>query len=420
MRIGSPVHVLAAAALLAALASCATPTPTPPPLPTPALDPAGPLQAKVGSLVHFDTRNLDGPVVWSVNGSVGGSAAVGTVADGDYQAPARVPTDPVVTVAAALAADPARLADAKVTITAPGTLYVLDAGVYVYNDMDGADGDIAPDRTFQIDGVDPSNDYYGMVVAPSHDAAFIGVQQTGTNVFRVDDVSSASGAVTATGFSTSGRENPAGLAYDVERDILYVATEYALLAYDDASTAPDGKEPDRVLAGPTVELLVLDYDTRVNLDVANDRLFVSNNNGQVGVYDNASAVDGDVAPERLVELDAAFSYIWGAAYDARRDELYLADQSEEGVFVIATVSSIDGMVAPARHIAGAATQLVGPSQASYDLANDRLVVIDADADDIKVFDAASTLDGDVAPSRVIGGASLPIDYPYGGYLDPSQ
>lgn len=419
MRIGSPVHVIAAAALLAALASCATPTP-PPPLPTPTLSPTGPLTARVGSHVLFESQNLDGTVEWSVNDVVGGSPATGTIAAGDYQAPARVPTDRVVTVAAALAANPARRASAQVTVTAPGTLYVLDNGVYVYNDMDSADGDIAPDRTFQIDGVDPSTDYYGMVVAPSRDAAFIGVQRTGTNVFRVDDVSNASGTVTATGFSTSGRENPAGLAYDAERDILYVATGYALLAYDGASTAPEGKEPDRVLAGPTVELLVLDYDTRVNLDVANDRLFVSNYYGQVGVYDNASTVAGDVGPDRLVVLDATLAYIWGAAYDVRRDELYLADQSEEGVFVIATVSSIDGMVAPARHIAGAATQLVGPSQASYDLANDRLVVIDADADDVKVFDAASTLDGDVAPSRIIGGTLLPIVYPYGGYLDPSQ
>ena len=62
----------------------------------------------------------------------------------------------------------------------------------------------------------------------------------------------------------------------------------------------------------------------------------------------------------------------------------------------------------------------GPSQIVYDVTNDRLVVIDANGDDVKVYDNASTLDGDVAPSRVIGGALLPIDYPFGGFIDFGQ
>ncbi len=418
MRI-SRLHVIAGAALLLALASCTTPTP-PPPLPTPTLSPAGPLTARVGSHVLFEGQNLDGTVEWSVNDVVGGSPATGTIAAGDYQAPARVPTDRVVTVAAALAANPARRASAQVTVTAPGTLYVLDNGVYVYNDMDSADGDIAPDRTFDIDGLEASDEYYKLVVAPARDAAFIGIQRTGVNVFRIDGVSNASGTVTATGFSSLGHENPSGMAYDAERDILYVAFSYVLVAYDRASVAAEGKEPDRVLEGPTVAGLIDEYDTRLNLDAPNDRLFVSNPNGQVGVYDNASTIVGDTGPDRLVALDSPASYLWGAAYDPRRDELYLADQSNFGVYVIAGVSSIDGMVLFARNITGPATQFVGPSEVSYDVANDRLVVIDADADDVKVFDAASTLDGDVAPSRIIGGTLLPIVYPYGGYLDPSQ
>ncbi len=418
MRI-TRLHALTAVVLLAALASCTTPAP-PPPLPTPTLDPAGPLTAKVGSHVLFESQNLVGAVAWSVNDLIGGSASAGTVAGGDYQAPARVPTDPVVTVAATQVTDPTRRASAQVTVTAPGTLYVLDTAVYVYNDMDGATGDIAPDRTFRIAGVDSDTEYYQLVVAPELDAAFVGIQAAGTNVFRVDDVSSASGDVTATGFSSVGHENPSGLAYDRERDILYVAFSYVLVAYDDASTAAAGTEPDRVLEGPNVSDLVLEFDTRLNLDVTNDRLFVSTADGKVGVYDDASTVVGDAAPDRLVQLDASWDYIWGAAYDAQRDEVYLADQSAEGVYVIADVSSISGMVLPDRHVTGPATQFVGPSQVSYDLANDRLVVIDADGNDVKVFDDASTLDGDVAPTRVIGGAELPIDYPYGGYLDPSQ
>lgn len=53
MRI-TRLHALTAIVLLSALASCTTPAP-PPPLPTPTLDPAGPLTAKVGSHVLFES-----------------------------------------------------------------------------------------------------------------------------------------------------------------------------------------------------------------------------------------------------------------------------------------------------------------------------------------------------------------------------
>jgi hypothetical protein len=418
MRKSVRALTLGAAVVMAVLASCTSPTP-PPPLPDPALDPAGPVSAPVDSTVTFQALNLTGAVDWSVNGVVGGTTAVGTIAAGTFTAPDRIPADATVTVAAAETADPTRSADAQVTITAQGTLYILETTVYVYNDMGETTGDVAADRTFTIDGaVEP---YYDMAIAPAFDMGFLSLQRPQPNVYRVSSISAASGVVAGTALDTGTSESPSGLAYDQQRDILYVLTEVGLLVYDDASTAPAGTVPSRVVAGPNAEFLYNSHDARMSLDDSADRLFVSNPGGQVGVYDDVSTADGDQAPHRTILLDASIDFLWGSAYDDSRDELYLADQTGGvGVYVVADASTAVGSVAPSRAIGGPTYPLQEPSQIGYDVVNDRLVVIETTDGTVKVFDDASTVSGDVPATRVIGGAELPISYPYSGYLDPTQ
>ena len=389
--------------------------------PVPALDPAGPLSVRVDTTVQFEATGLPGALLWSVDGDFNGSLLKGQITDGEYQAPVRVPTDPTVTVSAAVATDPSKSASAEVTITAPGTLYVLsDDAVYVFNDMDVASGDVTPNRSFKLSGA-AADAYYDMAMAPEIDTAFIGVNEYPAGIYRVTSISTASGTVPATAFSAVGYQYPAGLAYDHLRDILYVQVEGALLAYDDASTAPAGHAPARVVSGPSLDTL-FDDDSRINLDAASNRLFISNPDGVVSVYDGASTISGHIVPDRNITVDyVSLFFLWGAAYDSTRDELYLADQkSGVNIYVIEGASTADGLVAPDRIIGGPGNVLSAPSQISYDPVNDRLVAVDTDEDDVKVYDAASTLEGDVAPSRIIGGASLPISYSYGGYLDPTQ
>ena len=425
-RSASRVHGLAVAltlALAVVLAACASPPPPPPP---PALEPAGPIDARVNSIVAFNTVSLEGPLVWSVDGVAGGSAATGTVANGTYQAPSRIPAGTSVTVAAAEAATPTNNASAEVNIIAPGTLYVMDEAVYVFNDLDVVEGDTAPDRTFAINGVVAGADYYDMVIAPALDMAFIGVNEGTPSVYRLANVAAADGVVNGVDFSTGVYEYPSGFVYDAQRDILYVVVGYALLAFHDASTAPAGSGPDRIVEGVSLNHFLVIYDMRLNLDATADRLFVSSPDGIVAVYDQASTIDGEAQPDREFYLDFAtvpFNYLWGAAYDVTRDELYLADQTsayDRPIMVIANASTASGEVVPDRTIGGPATEDMWPSQISYDAANDRLIAVDTFHNDVKVFDNASTLDGDVAPSRVIGGANLPIDYAYSGYVDPTQ
>jgi len=363
-------------------------------------------------------------VVWSVDGVVGGNALVGTItAAGAYTAPARVPYGAVVEVNAADAAMPSRSVSAEVTVTADGTLYVLEQVIYVYGDMHAVDGNATPDRSFTLDGI--GEKFYDMAIAPAADTAFISALTTSPMLFRVPSISTADGVVTTyTSFDDGGYEGPSGVVYDPIRDILYVRFIGGLLIYDGASTAPDGKLADREVSGAMLGGYVSNLDVRLALDAAGNRLYISRPNGTVGVYDDASTIDGEVLPDREFTVDTpTLDFLWGAAYDASRDELYLGDQRiGAAVYVVSNASTAEGAVEPSRVIGGATHPLGDPSMLSYDAANDRLVVVltSGSPDGVAVFDDASTVDGDVAPTRVIAGAELPISYPFGGYLDPTQ
>ena len=404
-------------ASLAAMAACTQ-------LPAPTLTPPGPLSVGVGESVAFTAAPMPAGTVWTVDGIVGGSVLLGSVsANGLYTAPARVPYGAVVEVGARDAAAPSRTASAEVTVTANGTLYVYDVVIYAYGGMDAVDGNVAPDRTFVLDAV--TEDVYDMAIAPAADTAFIAVQRNSPMIFRVPSISTADGTVTAfTTFDDGGFSDPSGVVYDPVRDMLYVHLDGGLLVYDGASTAPDGKLADREVSGSSLAGYVGEFDARLTLDVERDRLFVSTPDGRVSVYDDASTIDGEVLPDRSFTVDTpTLSYLWGAAYDAGRDELYLGDQRMgEAVYVVSDASTADGPVAPSRILGGPTHQLAKPSMLSYDPANDRLVVVLTGhaGGGVAIFDDASTVDGDVAPTRAIFGSELPISYPYGGYLDPTQ
>lgn len=422
--------LLFATLVLLAVAGCTStqpdapkpdPKPDPKPNPTaPAITPTGPIDVRVGTVVTFEAIDFSGAVVWAVNDVPGGTPATGTIAAGRYQAPARVPADAVVTVSATSEADPDQRASATVTITAPGTLYVLDEKIYVYGNLDTVGGNVAPDRTFTLAGT--TSRYWEMTMAPALDMAFISTVYREPRIFRVENISSASGEVAGTIFSTLSYDDPGGMAYDQQRDTLYVVLNGALVAYEEASTAAAGTEPTRIVAGPSIDSL-FETNGRLALDAAADRVYFSHAEGLfVGVYDNASTIDGEITPDRTINVDVPNnSFFWGMSYDPSRDQLYLGNQRKGvGVYVVAEASEADGQVAPDRSIGGTTNPIVGASQVDYDVAHDRLVVIDSRDDNVKVYDNASTLNGDVAPSRVIGGAMLPLDYPYGGYIDPTQ
>lgn len=433
--VGTVRRQLTALGLLLALAACSGQRVEPEAL---SIDPAGPLSVGVGESVTFDAGPAPEGVAWTVDGVPG--ADLGAVApDGTYTAPERVPRDPIVTVEAADTEDATRTASAQVEVTADGTFYVFDEQVFVFGAMDEAAGGVEPDRAFALDGV--AGSYYAMALAADADVAFLAVQAASPMLFRVPAVSTLDGTVTdyAT-FDDAGLSDPSGLAYDPLRDVLYARLRGddggALLAFEGAAAAPDGAVADRRidLAEGQLAPFGSDFDVRLVLDADADRLYLARpgDGGEVAVFDQASTRDGSVAPDRTFSLalddPPAASYLWGAAHDRDRDELYLADRDANRVYVIAEASTAEGAVAPSRVLGGDANPVEAPSMVGYDAANDRLAVVlsggagveGPSGEAIAVFDGASSIDGDVAPDRLIDGEGLPLDFPYGGYLDPTQ
>lgn len=350
-----------------------------------------------------------------------------------------MPRDPIVTVVATDAEVATRTASAMVLVTSSGTLHVFDEQVFVFGAIDQVAGAAEPDRAFALDGVVGS--YYAMALATDADVAFLAVQTASPMLFRVPGASALDGTVTDhASFDDAGLADPSGLAYDPLRDVLYVRLRGdeggALLAFEGAVAAPDGAVADRRLdlAEGRLAPFGSDFDVRLVLDADADRIFVirPGDGGEVAVFDQASTIDRTVAPDRTFSLalaePPAATYLWGAARDRERDELYLADRDADRVYVVADASTAEGAVAPSRVIGGDANPVEAPSMVGYDAANDRLVVVLSGGEGVEgpsgegvaVFDGASTLDGDVASDRRLDGEGLPLDFPYGGYLDPTQ
>jgi Protein of unknown function (DUF1800) len=115
----SPLPALAALLLVIFLSSCSL-TPSSPPGPqTLSLSPST-VSVRAGSPQQF-TPSLAGlSLTWSVNGTVGGSTTLGTIdANGNYLAPAVLPTPNSVTISAAETSEPSIAGTSDVTLLNP-------------------------------------------------------------------------------------------------------------------------------------------------------------------------------------------------------------------------------------------------------------------------------------------------------------
>jgi DNA-binding beta-propeller fold protein YncE len=192
--------------------------------------------------------------------------------------------------------------------------------------------------------------------------------------------------------------SPGGLAIDAGRDHLYVAGfgSNIIHIFHDASTATGNTAPDRTISTN------LNVPKCVSLDTINDRMFVLNNDS-IGVYDSVSTLDGAVAPNRSISALPTGSL--GCYYDVATNRLYISILNA-GIFIYDNASTANDTHAASvsRSVAGALTGLVGGRGVFVDSA-DRLYVSEQFASDsILVFDNASTVNGDVAPSRTLSGA----------------
>lgn len=97
-------------------------------------------------------------------------------------------------------------------------------------------------------------------------------------------------------------------------------------------------------------------------------------------------------------------------------QLYVVNQSANSILRFSAATGANGNIAPIATITGASTQLSNPQYIFLDAANNRLYVANSGGGSILVFDKASTLNGNVTPTRTITSASLAM--PLDVTLDP--
>jgi DNA-binding beta-propeller fold protein YncE len=167
-----------------------------------------------------------------------------------------------------------------------------------------------------------------------------------------------------------------------------------------AEHADDAVGGDRRIAGASTGLHFGMYGG-LAFDPGHDSLYVSETtDGTIRVWDHTSSIDGDVAPDRVIDMGG---YPAGLALDPAHDRLYNSDEGgPQRVLVYAAAHTLTGTPTPVATLTR--TQVFG---VGLDLVHDRLYV--ATGDGVAVYDGASTLSGEVAASRtftVAGNVSL--------------
>lgn len=151
-------------------------------------------------------------------------------------------------------------------------------------------------------------------------------------------------------------------------------------------------------------------------------LHVSNSQaGSLVRFVGVSTLDGDVASTTPVQ--GALTMLGNPRFltlDASQDLLWVPNAAGNSVLVFEGASGLVGNVPPPRRLEGAGTGLSSPEHVQVDAANDRLFVSNAGASNLLVFENASTLDGEIAPTRIVGGANTGLVGQQGILLEPGN
>ena len=201
---------------------------------------------------------------------------------------------------------------------------------------------------------------------------------------------------------------------------LYVANGGGNISvYNNASVANGNIFPDRNILGAST---ALNRPDGIWYDSSSDRLYISNqSNNSITVYNNASTINGDIAPARTITgANTGLNSPVGLWYDPSSDELYVANYGNSSITVYNNASVANGNIAPARTITGTNTGLNGPIGLWYDPSSDELYVANYNNNSITVYNNASVANGNIAPSRTLTGANTGLSTPFYMWLDIGQ
>jgi DNA-binding beta-propeller fold protein YncE len=299
-------------------------------------------------------------------------------------------------------------------------LYVSGNGgdsLLSYNNADTLTGSTAPNRVVN-GGNTLLNEPRSIAVDMTRHQIYV-ANFSGNSILVFNGARTVSGdrapARTFTGAATT-LNGPSALFLDVFNDRLYIAntTDNSILVYNNASTASGNVSPSRTLKGGATSL---NAPTGVFVDTTRDKMYVINGGANsILAFDNAATVSGNTPPARTISgLSTGMNSPSAGALDVFQDRLYVANTGSDVILVFNAISTISGNMPPDRKLEGALTGLNQPRDLYLDLGADRLYVANTGADSVLVFNNAAIVTGATAPGRTValtGGTT-----PYGIFVD---
>lgn len=225
-----------------------------------------------------------------------------------------------------------------------------------------ASGAAAPTRTMTL----PGTAAYAVVADVAHDRIFT---CDSTSTLRIiDSASTATGAVAEKATVTVGG-NCFGLLYDNAHDRLYQAVYgTGVYVYDNIGNVA-GNVTSASLAPRLISATTLTNGIGLAYDAGRDELYVANYTGAAGTtlplvlaFGNASTANGVVTPLRTITGNAQLWNARGLYYDAELDELYVSTKGLNMVSAVSSAHTANGAFigAATRMVAGANTTLLSP------------------------------------------------------------
>lgn len=218
-----------------------------------------------------------------------------------------------------------------------------------------------------------------------------------------------------------GCGNPTGGGSGVSggTGILYVSgyTNNCILVYDNANTREGTSSPDRLISGGLTQLNQPNSNG-LFIDAKNDKLYVTNRgNHSILVFDNASTLDGNVAPEQVISYEGM---VHPEGIFVRKNRIYVADVFNQYVFVFD--STAEGQTVPLVSIESTSVNVV-PEGIYIDSNNKMYVAGNSDISQrIYVFNNVDTLTSglrDLVPDRIISCEALD-NLPFAVWVDENK
>lgn len=287
--------------------------------------------------------------------------------------------------------------------TSTGQLYVAtNSAILRFSGALTATGNIVPAATIAGTATLLSAPEH-LLVDPSADRLFV-ANRGGSSILIFETASKTSGDAAPSRTISGGATflaAPHDLALDATNNVLYVADGTQILVFQSASIINGNVPPvHNISMGFAVGAILI--------DVPNDRLYVADTSGNV-----IDRLEGASLQNGLAVVAASIS---GAATGLARPQglaldsagrLIVSNAAGPGITIYASAATANGNVAPSATIAGSATLLAGPDQIVLNPGqnNGELYVADTLAGAILIYGNLVAVNGNVAPARSILGAA---------------